>query len=217
MATEYAVIGAGQFGTAVAQHLTQQGQSVLVIDKDERLVQGVAAEVHSALVADTTDEKTLMDLGLATISTAVVAIGNESIEASILTTALLRQIGVPRIIARAANTLHARVLRSVGAHEVLSPEEEIGKRLAMRLVRPSIKEQLDFGDAILAEVDVPEKLVGQTLQELDIRNRFAVNVVAVRRGERAIANPSASEMLQTGDVMIILGEPKAVHRIASLT
>jgi trk system potassium uptake protein TrkA len=216
MAAEYVVIGAGQFGTALALNLAAQGQAVLVIDKDERLVQSLSPHVNAAVVADTTDEATLVELDVARMTTAVVAIGAEATEASILTTALLRQLGVPRIVARAVNQLHGRVLRAVGAHEVLNPEEEIGKRLAASLVQPNIKEQLAIGNAVLAEMNVPERFVGKSLSELNIRSHFGVTVMAVRRGDAVRANPPAHEILSTGDVVIVLGEPDAVNKVASL-
>jgi len=216
MPGEYTVIGAGQFGKAVAISLATQGQSVMVIDQDEELIQEIGPEVDAAVAADSTDERTLNELGLRSMSAVIVAIGTGSLEASIMTTALLRQIGVPRIIARAVSILHARVLLSVGAHEVINPEQEMGNRLAVRLVQPTIKDQLEMGSSNLAEIVLPERFVGQNLRELDMRNRYELSVMAIRRGDQVLANPGASETLKAGDVLVVIGTPDAIRRIANM-
>jgi trk system potassium uptake protein TrkA len=216
MPGEYAVIGAGQFGRAVALSLVQQGETVLVVDRRADLLEELAADVEAVMALDSTDEQTLVEAGIDRVATVVVAIGTDSREASIMTTALLSQLGVPRIVARAANELHARVLRAVGAHEVVTPEEEMGRRLALRLVRPGIKEQLELGNATLAEVDVPEQLVGQSLRQTDLRNRFHLSVVVIKRGEQVLPNPAGDEEFQPGDVLVLFGDKAAIARLAAL-
>ncbi|HOX42871.1 MAG TPA: TrkA family potassium uptake protein [Myxococcota bacterium] len=213
---DYAIIGLGQFGKALARSLARAGQSVMVLDRHAEEVQEISSEVDAAVTVDATDEKTLLELGLQKVSTAVVTIGLESMEASILTTALLRQIGVPRVVARAVSELHERVLRSVGAHVVINPEQEMGHRLAQRLIQPSIKDALEMGRAVVAEVDVPAQLAGKNLRELDIRNRLGVSVVAIRRGEEVLTNPGATEALKPGDILVVFGERDDVQRLATL-
>jgi trk system potassium uptake protein len=214
--SEFAVIGLGQFGMSVARHLARQGASVLAIDMDPDLVDDAAPEVDLALQADATDERTLEELQLNTMSCVVVAIGAHSIEASVLTTALMKQVGVPRIVARAMGDLHARVLRAIGADEVVNPEEEMGRRLASRLVEPSILEQVDLGGSQLAEVEAPESFVGKDLIEADIRNRYSISVMAIQRGEQVIANPRPSEVIKTGDILVVVGSVESIRRVASL-
>jgi trk system potassium uptake protein len=213
---DYAIIGLGQFGKALARSLARAGQSVMVLDRHAEEVQEISAEVDAAVTVDATDEKTLLELGLQKVSTAVVTIGLESMEASILTTALLRQIGVPRVVARAVSELHERVLRAVGAHVVINPEQEMGHRLAQRLIQPSIKDTLEMGRAVVAEVDLPAQLAGKSLRELDIRNRLGVSVVAIRRGEEVLTNPGATEALKPGDILVVFGERDDVQRLATL-
>jgi trk system potassium uptake protein TrkA len=167
--------------------------------------------------ADTTDEQALRELRLERVSCAVVAIGAQSMEASILTTALLRQMGVPRIVARALNELHARVLRAVGAHEVVSPEEEMGQRLARRLSEPNVLERLELGDdAELVELAAPESFIGRTLVDLNVRQEFGVTVVAVRRAGSVRASVGAVDRLEPGDVLVVIGDTEGTRRLAAL-
>jgi len=213
---EFAVIGLGIFGRMVAASLAREGQAVLAIDINEDEVNRMAAELDAVVRADATDEAALRELRLDRVSCAVVAIGAESMEASILATALLRQIGVPRIVARSLSELHARVLRAVGAHEVVSPEVEMGQRLAYRLSHPNVLDRVDLGDnAELVELEVPAQYVGKTLVEIDVRRRFDVTVVAIHRGGRIVANPSRDEVFQAGEILVVIGSTGAVSRFAA--
>lgn len=214
--SEFAVVGLGQFGMSVARHLANQKASVMAIDLNQSLVDDIAPYVDVAIRADATDKRTLDELQLETMGCVVVAIGAHSIEGSVLTTALMTQIGVPRVVARAMSELHARVLRSIGADEVVNPEEQMGRRLASRLAEPSILEQVELGDSQLAEVEVPEAFVAKTLAELDLRNKYNVSVMAIQRGDKVNANPRATETLNSGDVLVVVGSAKSVRRIASL-
>jgi trk system potassium uptake protein TrkA len=213
---EFVVIGLGIFGRVVASSLARENQSVLAIDINDDEVNKMAAELDTVVRADATDEGALRELRVERMSCAVVAIGAQSMEASILTTALLRQMGVPHIIARSFSTLHARVLRAVGAHEVVSPEEEMGRRLAYRLSHPNILERFDLGEhAQIAEVEVPAQFVGKTLVETDVRRRYELTVVAIHRGADVIANPDRSQQLRSDDVLVVVGTPEAVAGFAT--
>ncbi len=214
--SEFAVVGLGQFGRSVARNLANQGASVLAIDLNQNLVDDIAPYVDVAIRADATDERTLDELQLDTMGCVVVAIGANSIEGSVLTTALMTQVGVPRVVARAMSKLHARVLRNIGADEVVNPEEEMGRRLASHLAEPSIIEQVELGDSQLAEVESPEAFVGKSLAELDIRNKYRVSIMAIQRADHVIANPRASEILESGDVLVIVGSSESVRSVAAL-
>ena len=217
MVGQFVVIGLGIFGRTVAVNLARSGHSVLAVDLDQREVDRVAPELDSVVRADATDEQALRELRLERMSCAVVAIGAQSMEASILTTALLRQMGVPRIVARSLSELHARVLRAVGAHEVVSPEEEMGHRLARRLAEPNVLERLELGeDAELIELGVPESFIGKTLVDLNVRQQFNVTVVAVRRAGSVRASLGAGDRLEPGDVLVVIGDPEGASRLAAL-
>lgn len=213
---DFAIIGMGRFGRAVARSLVGDGQAVLCIDRDARRLAQVADEVDATVRADTTDESAVRALKLDRMTGVVVAIGSRATEASILTVAILRELGVPRIVARAFDERHARLLLAIGASEVLNPEDEIGARLALRLAHPSIIDQFRLGDGTLAEVEVPEAWVGTPLGELDPRSRWGVTIVAVRRGDEVSINPSAESLLESGDVLVVLGEDGAIDGVAAL-
>jgi trk system potassium uptake protein TrkA len=214
---QFVVIGLGIFGRNVALNLARHGQAVLAIDIDQEEIDRLAPDLDSVVRADATDEEALRELRLERMSCAVVAIGAQSMEASILTTALLRQVGVPRIVARSLSELHERVLRAVGAHEVVSPEKEMGQRLARRLAEPGVLERLELGeDAQLAEIAAPESFIGRSLVELEVRRQFDVTVVAIRRGGSVRANVAPGDRLQQGDVLVVIGDPAGIHRLATL-
>jgi trk system potassium uptake protein TrkA len=216
MVGEFVVIGLGMFGRMVAASLAREGQSVLAVDLDEEEVNRMASDLDSVVCADATDESALRELRLERMTCAVVAIGAESMEASILATALLRQIGVPRIVARSLSDLHARVLRAVGAHEVVSPEVEMGQRLAFRLSHPNVLDRVSLSaHTELAELEVPAQYVGKTLVEIDVRRRFDITVVAIQRGGEVISNLRRDEVLRTGEVLVVIGSPDAIARFAA--
>ena len=213
---DFAVIGMGRFGRAVARSLVSDGQAVLCVDRDPGRLARVADEVDATARADTTDEQAVGALKLDRMSVVVVAIGSRATEASILTVAILRELGVPRIVARAFDERHGRLLLAIGASEVLNPEDEIGARLALRLARPSILDQFRLGDGTLAEVEVPEAWVGTPLGELDPRGGWGITILAVRRREEVSINPGPESLLESGDILVVLGEDEAVEAVAAL-
>lgn len=212
----FAVIGLGRFGRAVANSLVREEQAVLAIDRDPRRLDLVAGEVDATARADTTDEEAMAALQLDRMSCAVVTIGSRATEASILTVAILRDQGVPRVVARAFDDRHARLLLALGANEVLNPEDEIGARLALRLARPDILDQFEFGAARVAEVEAPELFVGSTLGDLDLRVRHGVSALVIRRGSDALPNPGAGTVVESGDVLVVLGREEAIEAVAAL-
>lgn len=212
----FAVIGMGRFGRAVANSLVREEQAVLAIDRNPRRLDLVAGEVDATARADTTDEEAMAALQLGRMSCAVVTIGSRATEASILTVAILRDQGVPRVVARAFDDRHARLLLALGANEVLNPEDEIGARLALRLARPDILDQFEFGEARVAEVEAPELFVGSTLGDLDLRVRHGVSALVIRRGSDVLPNPGAGTMVESGDVLVVLGREEAIEAVAAL-
>jgi trk system potassium uptake protein TrkA len=213
---EIAVIGMGRFGRAVARSLALEGQAVLAIDREAGRLEAVAPEVDSVISIDTTQEEEVKGLRLDRMACVVVAIGSRATEASILTTAILRELGVGRIVARAFDERHARLLVTVGANEVLNPEDEIGRRLATRLAFPDIRDHIKLGEAVLAEVEAPEAFNGRRLDELDLGGTGNLSVLAIRRGVETLVSLGPEVEVAGGDLLIVLGRPEAIRQIAEL-
>jgi len=213
---DFAVIGLGRFGRAVARSLALSGQAVLAVDRDPRRLEQVADEVDSVVAADTTDERRMKALDLRRMACVVVTIGSRAMEASLLTTAILRDLGVPRIVARSFDERHARLLLAIGAHEVLNPEDEIGRRLALTLAHPGVLGQLPLGASAVAEIEAPEAFAGRRLDELDLVSRHGVAVLAIRRGDGLQPCPPPAATVESGDALVLLGDGGALRRLAAL-
>lgn len=213
---DFGVIGLGRFGRSVVRSLVHEGQAVLAIDRDPARLTLVADQVDATARTDTTDEEAVKALQLDRMTSVVVTIGSRATEASLLTVAILRELEVPRIVARAFDARHARLLLAIGAHEVLNPEEEMGARLALRLARPGIRDQIRLGEGTVAEVEAPEAFAGRSLAELDLGKRHGVAVLAIERGGEVEPSPGADAAVESGDVLVVLGDEEAIRRVAAL-
>jgi trk system potassium uptake protein TrkA len=209
MSKQILIIGLGQFGSSLARALAQQGGEVMAVDINKARIADLADVVSDAMVMDATDEEALAALAPAQRDTCVCAIGDESRENSIVVTALLKQLGAPRVIARATNDLHARILSLVGAHEVINPERDYGERLAMRLAWRNVVNVLPLGDGlVITEIEAPESFWGRSLAELQLPRRFSVTVAATREGSATgerTALPDPQRPLKRGDILLLVG------------
>ncbi|MFQ5718284.1 MAG: potassium channel family protein [Acidobacteriota bacterium] len=188
----FAVLGLGAFGRAVAVSLAGGGAEVIAIDQDEEIIEGIKNDVSQALRMNSTDERAMREAGLEEVDVAIVAHGVR-LEASILTTVILRRLGVPQIIARSISDLHEDVLNAVGADRVVSVERELGAQLAGSLLAPEITERIPLASGhSLAEIIPREEFIGKALREIDARRRYGVNVVAIRRRRK--------EITESGDI-----------------
>ncbi len=213
---QYAVIGLGRFGTSVAVTLHSLGHEVLAIDSDEERVQKLSEEVTHVVQADTTDENSLHALGLRNFDAVVVAIGAD-IQANVATTLLLKDLGVPHIIAKATNALHGKMLEKIGADRVVYPERDMGQRVAHSLVSANILDYIELSPNLsLVEVTAPGSLTGKTLAEADLRANYGVNVVAIKRFEDLIVPPQPNDMIASGDVLIVVGATEGIQRLEFL-
>ena len=211
---DFAVVGMGRFGRAVARSLTREGQSVLALDRDPERLRAVADDVDAVAAVDMTDEAAVAALRLERMACIVVAIGSRATEASLLVTAILRRSAATRIVARAFDERHARVLLAIGADEVLNPEDEIGERLALHLAHPDLLDQLRLGEALIAEVEAPEAWVGRSLGELYEAHQIAT--LALRRGGATDSDPRPGERVESGDVLVLMGRGDTIRRAAAL-
>lgn len=186
-----AVIGLGRFGSRLAANLAQAGQEVIGIDLDPRLIEDMRDRITLAISLDATDEQALLMHGIDKVDVAIVGIGND-FEASTLTTVLLKQIGVPRVISRAITPASARILARIGADEVVNPEDEAADRWCSKLISAEFLSQYDVGSGYsLVEIKAPSKWVGKTLTQLNLRSRFGVLVVAIKERKTKPGIPDA--------------------------
>ena len=209
------VIGLGRFGSAVAQTLTTLGNDVVGVDSDPKLVQQESATLPYVVEADTTDPEALRQLGAAEFDRAVVGIGT-NVEASILTTAALADLGVPRIWAKAISVEHGRILERVGAHEVVFPEHDAGVRIA-HLVTGQMMEYIEFDPGFaLVETRASSEMVGRTLADLALRARYGVTIVCVKPAGQAFTYATADTVVGPDDLLVAVGESERVEEFARL-
>ncbi|MFZ8786605.1 potassium channel family protein [Thermocrinis sp.] len=211
----FGVIGLGRFGYHVARTLAQGGAEVIACDVDEEKVREISEYVSLAYVLDATDAKALKESGIANVDTAVVSIG-ENIEASILIVVQLKELGVKEIVAKAVNPLHGKVLEKLGVDRVVYPEKEMAIRVAHSLLVGEFIEEIPIGEKhSLFELKAFDFMLGKTLRELDVRRRFGVSVLAIKRGENLIVNPVGDEKVLPGDILVVLGTTEQLSSMAS--
>lgn len=201
----FAVIGIGRFGLSVVEELIKGGFDVLVLDRDSTRIARVAKIATHAVVVDTSDEAALKEVGIQSIDHVIVAIGKD-IEDSILTTLILKELGVKQITVKVQNEYHEKVVRRLGADEVIQPEAVTGRRLAHRIVSNSILEYYDLSEKhSFIVIEASNKLVDSTVINLDIRNKYGINLVAIKRDEDVII-PGPEETFEESDKLLLVGK-----------
>jgi trk system potassium uptake protein TrkA len=204
---EFLVIGLGRFGGGLAETLVELGHEVLGVDSEPKLVQSYSGRLTHVVEADSTDIEALRQLGAADFGTAVVAIGTE-IEASILTTAALTDLKIPRVVAKAISAPHGKILERVGADRVVFPEHDMGVRVGHSLAGKMIDYfQLDPGFA-LVETTAPKEIVGKTLANAEVRRRYGITVVCVKPRGGTFTYATPETVVQDGDILVVAGETK---------
>jgi trk system potassium uptake protein TrkA len=211
----FGVIGLGRFGYHVARTLAQGGVEVIACDVDEEKVREISEYVSLAYVLDATDAKALKESGIANVDVAVVSVG-ENIEASILIVVQLKELGVKEVVAKAITPLHGKVLEKLGVDRVVYPEKEMAIRVAHSLLVGEFIEEIPIGEKhSLFELKAFDFMLGKTLGELDVRRRFGVSVLAIKRGENLIVNPTGDEKILPGDILLVLGTTEQLSSMAS--
>ena len=207
MSRQFVVIGLGRLGSAMTATLTSLGHEVLGIDNDEELIQELSAEIpdEHLVAADATDESVLRDLNVGQFDGAAVVIG-ENMEAGILATANLKEIGVPFVVSRATSKLHARVLERIGADRIIEPEKDMGAQVARTMASPGVMDYVDLGeDEALIESEVPDEWVGKSLADLHLSRQSGLTVLALKPKGGAGTIPSGETVFRKGDVIVVGG------------
>ncbi|MGM7720200.1 TrkA family potassium uptake protein [uncultured Metabacillus sp.] len=212
MKKEYAVIGLGRFGGSICRALSEEGLEVMAIDIDEDKVNEFANVASHAVVGDTTDETVLKSLGIRNFDHVIVAIG-DNIQASILTTLILKELGVRDITVKATNDYHEKVLSKIGADRIVHPERDMGRRIAHKIVSNNVLDYLELSEEhSIVEIVANERIHGNSIMDLDIRAKYGINIVAVKRNKDIIVSPQANEVIRKNDIMIVIGADTDINR-----
>ena len=215
---QYLVIGLGRFGTSVAKTLYEAGENILGIDVSEELVQDRINNniLKNAIIGDASDGKILKDIGAENFDIAFICIGD--IEASVMIALNLKELGIKSIIAKAINKKHGKVLTKIGATEIVYPEEHMGKRIAELTMNTDVIEHLKFTDNfVLVEVKAPSVFWNNSLINLDVRNKYNINIVGIKKAqEEFIPNPTANIIIEEGDILMIITDKKSVEAFNKL-
>ncbi len=221
----FAVIGLGRFGLTVASHLAKSGADVIAIDSDPNVINEVSNIVSVAICMNSVDRDGLVANGIDRVDAAVVAIG-QNFEASVLTTAILKEIGVSKVIARASNDVQKRILELIGADQVIFPEDAIGIRVAQSLISSRIVDITSLFEGLsVAQVVAPKELVGKKIGETKFRQKYKCNIVVIKRktdqsdikGESPRYNvlPEPDDEIRVGDILVVVGAEKDIEKLAS--
>jgi trk system potassium uptake protein TrkA len=223
---KYIIVGLGVFGRALAENLIDKGNEVIAVDKDMELIEDVKDIVTYPVCLDSTDEDALDSLGLKNVDVGVVCIG-EDFEANLLTSVLLKQKGVKKVISRASGKLHIKILKAVGIDQIVTPGVEAAEKLANSLVHKNLVDITYLSETtVAAKISVPTSFAGKTLGKLNLRARFGINVIAVNRmvevnqedgpviQEKSISNiPGAETVLESGDILVVVGESESINKV----
>lgn len=215
MRKQYVVIGCGRFGSSVAKKLNELGCEVMVVDSDEEIVQSISDDVTYAVQADATDENAIKAIGIRNFDVAVVTIG-ENIQASIMVTLMVKELGIKHIVAKAQNEMHAKVLYRIGADRVVFPEREMGVRVAKNLVSNKILDYIELSpDYTIVEVAPLSDWVGKSLLELNVRAKFNINVIAIKNSKGININVSPNEIIKLHDILVVIGHNDDIKKVES--
>lgn len=212
---KFAVIGLGSFGSNIAKTLYEKGNEVLAVDEDKEKIDEVKNFVSHAVHMDAADKENLQALGIKDMDVVIVSLGPE-MEASILTVLYLNEMGTKRIVAKALTEDHAKILESVGATETIYPEKDMAIKTALKLSCPNVLEYLPLISGFgIQEIAPPEKFIGKNLRELDLRNKYGIQVIAIKEliPEKTTFVPKADFVLKDSDILVIMGKDKQLEKI----
>lgn len=213
MKKQFVVLGLGSFGASVAVTLQKLGCDVVAVDQDMERIEDVADRVTYAMQADIGDPELFDVLGKESFDGIVIA-SSENLEGSIMATLAAKEAGIPYVLCKAHNKRYAEVLRKVGADAVVFPEKEMGKRIAKNLVSANLADWIALSpDYSVVEAAIPEKWIGRTLKELDVRKTYEVNVVGIKEGERVEITPDPDMPLKPKMILMLVGSNEALQRI----
>lgn len=213
MKKTYAVFGLGRYGIAVARELVENGMEVIAVDIDERIVNDAADELPICKCADITNMDVIRQLGISNVDVVVIAMAN-NLEASVMAVTLCKEIGVETVIAKCGNEMHQKILTRVGADKVVFPENESGIRLAKNLLSSGFVDMVSLAKNVsMIELDVKPEWVGKNLIELNLRKRYSINVVALRKEDQVSVDIDPYAALRDGDKLIVIANTEKLAKL----
>ena len=213
MKKTYAVFGLGRYGTAVARELASNGVEVIAVDSDERKLNAATDELPICKCADITDPEVIRQLGISNVDVVIIAMAS-NLEASVMAITLCKEIGVKTVIAKCANEMHQKILTRVGADKVVFPENESGIRLAKNLLSSGFVDMVSLAKNVsMIELDVKTEWVGKNLIELNLRKKYSINVVAVRKGDMVNVDVDPHEKLTGTDKLIVIANTEKLAKL----
>ncbi len=209
----YAVFGLGRYGIAVARELVSNGMEVIAVDADDRIVNAAADELPICKCADVTDPDVIRQLGISNVDVVIIAMAN-NLEASVMAVTLCKEIGVKTVIAKSANEMHQKILTRVGADKVVFPENESGIRLAKNLLSSGFVDMVSLAKNVsMIELDVKPEWVGKNLIQLNLRKKYSINVVAIRREDMVSVDIDPHAPLQAEDKLIVIANTEKLAKL----
>ena len=213
MKKTYAVFGLGRYGSAVAKELVENGMEVLAVDVDQKIVNDMAAYLPVCKCADVSDPEVISRLAIGNIDTVIISMAN-NLEASVMAVTLCKEAGVPTVIAKAANEMHQKILLRVGADQVVFPERESGIRLAKNFLSSGFIDMISLSkDVSMVEIDVKDEWCGKNLIELNLRKKYGLNIVALKKGEKVNVNINPEQVLDSETTLIVIANTTKLGKL----
>ncbi len=209
----FAIIGCGRFGTSIARTLFEIGNEVLAVDKNPELVKSVSEYVTYAVEADVMDESALKEIGLSNFDVVIVSIGS-NLEASIMATLIAKELGVSKVVAKAQSEFHGKLLAKIGADKIVFPERDMGARVAHNLTSKNILDYIELSsDFSIIEVAALSSWYDKSLADLRLRNKYGVNVIAIKDGEKVDISPDSNYIIREDNILVVIGPTEAIKQI----
>ncbi|MCX5749558.1 MAG: TrkA family potassium uptake protein [Candidatus Saganbacteria bacterium] len=213
MKKQFAVLGIGRFGSKVARELFYRGQEVIVMDKDEHKIQQVRDEVTHAYIGDITDEAALKEAGINDCDIAIIS-ESSNIESNLIACQICKSFGIKKVIAKAQNTLHGKILVKLQVDQIVYPEQDTAIKLVNKMTSDRILDYIELGEHInIVSVEAPAKMENLTIRELALRRRFHVTILGIKRGEELIFNLTDDNIIEKGDILVVFGETENLKKL----
>ncbi|MFV0440381.1 MAG: potassium channel family protein [Lachnospirales bacterium] len=213
---QYAVLGLGRFGESIVHALAENGKDVLACDKNPEIVQKLSNVATHVVRADISDESTLNALGLNNFDCVIIAAASD-MEATIMATMSAKEAGVRQVIVKAKNKTHETILKKVGADRIVSPEREMGTKVAQSLLNQNVVEYINLSENYtIAEISPISKWVGKNLIDTDLRNEYNINVIVIKRGKKLIISPAATEVIEKDDVLLVVASNSSINKVGEI-